>query len=1127
MAMRRKTTRSLALAAAFLVALPAAPTRADTPQPLHPHFRFMGSALGKGPVRPDKPDGPVDPKPDTPVGSLAIASPLGSYLARMGTPFSIAAPSVDAKGATLHWGVERGPLPPGVGVEEATGRVSGTPTQAGDFGALMLRAVSLGGGYGTSPAFGIEVLPAASLSYDSLRFPASGYASVAPRAAGLSRRARYDLTSGSLPEGLSLDPATGVIGGRPQRVGKSSGLVVTATDFDGVQAPSPAFALETVPGTATLAADSTYARTGVPYSNALRPSGLKAPVEYSLDRSSAPLPPGIQVDSAGGTLTGVPASAGPYPGIVVAARDADGTLSWTPPFSVTVSSASLAYPPATALLGQPFSVSPTVRFLQDGATYALTSGALPDGLTLDKASGAILGTPSRAGTYGGIVVTATDVFGAVPSASYSLVAQGATIDVRSPYLAYRTRVGKPFATTLRAQGAAGAVTWTARGPLPPGLALDGGGISGTPTAVGLTDGVVVEARDAGGYVGASPALSFDVVAMPTIAPAASYVFVVGQDVGTNVPVTGVLGEPYVSSSAALPAGLTLDSDGRISGTPTTPGRATGLVLSVSDSYDGAYGSSRPFDVEVRAPSTAFSVAGVPTSYATRVASDFASSPPTALNASGAVSWAQAPTSAAFPPGLRVDGATGSLLGTPTLAGTYPGLVLQARDASGAKADSQPFAVSVAPPLEFAPLDPTYEAAVGEPITVGASLNGLVGQPTYEILGASLPAGMRLDGATISGVPLAAGTFPDGTAAPTAALAASRQASGSGVIGLVIAVTDSFDRARARTTPFNLRVKDGLVAFGPVSLRGRSGTPFTTGQGFNVLNATGPVAWELAGGRLPDGLSLDRDTGVISGVPSHEGRVSGLTLRVRQASDGRTGVTRPFGFEISAGLGVDAAPLQVLHKDVGATFGLAARNAQGAVNWSVESGALPPGLALAPATGHVSGTPTQLGSWDAWFRATDINGAWAVSDKVRVTVNGGLAWTSTYDFPAKRGGTPFATGKPVVTGAVGKLTYKLESAYWDFKVDPDTGALSGTLPAGNRWIGYWASDPWVRATDETGASVRAPGQTQYAPYPITFYDCYRDCVRTSNVGESFVWQTGALFDILGPVSYALPRPCRTG
>ena len=144
----------------------------------------------------------------------------------------------------------------------------------------------------------------------------------------------------------------------------------------------------------------------------------------------------------------------------------------------------------------------------------------------------------------------------------------------------------PYSNILHALGGVGADTYAVTsGALPAGLTMSRGGvISGTPQipSSSLTSSFVVTATDSTGNTAAAtysitvPALSIGGLAvLPSAAVGAEYVY--------RMLSAGVVGAPsWRLSAGTLPAGLTLDSTGMISGTPTTAGSRT-FSVTLSDS----------------------------------------------------------------------------------------------------------------------------------------------------------------------------------------------------------------------------------------------------------------------------------------------------------------------------------------------------------------------------------------------------------------------------------------------------------------------------------------------------------------------------------------------------------------
>jgi hypothetical protein len=146
-------------------------------------------------------------------------------------------------------------------------------------------------------------------------------------------------------------------------------------------------------------------------------------------------------------------------------------------------------PPLVAVVGTPYNYT----FTASGApapTFALASGSLPPGLTLDPASGVLDGTPTTAGRFT-FTVTANNGTGTGTAATTTPI-----VVTVHPALAVTTAslpdgvVGQRYSTTLTTFGGDGAPNvWTlAPGSgLPSGLSLSRDGvITGTPTVAGTT-----------------------------------------------------------------------------------------------------------------------------------------------------------------------------------------------------------------------------------------------------------------------------------------------------------------------------------------------------------------------------------------------------------------------------------------------------------------------------------------------------------------------------------------------------------------------------------------------------------------------------------------------------------------
>ena len=162
---------------------------------------------------------------------------------------------------------------------------------------------------------------------------------------------------------------------------------------------------------------------------------------------------------------------------------------------------------------------------------------------------------------------------------------------------------------------------------------------------------------------------------------------------------------------------------------------------------------------------------------------------------------------------------------------------------------------------------------------------------------------------------------------------------------------------------------------PISIGGSSSMSAVKGTSFtNAMTATGgtpPYSWQVATGALPGGISLNSTTGMLAGTPT----TSGSFVATIQVTDSRSQTAQKaitFAVTDTALPPVVISTATLTPATKGAPFNqqLSATGGKPPYTWTVTSGALPGGLALAAATGIISGTPSAAGSFTFIVTATD-------------------------------------------------------------------------------------------------------------------------------------------------------------
>jgi prepilin-type N-terminal cleavage/methylation domain-containing protein len=261
-----------------------------------------------------------------------------------------------------------------------------------------------------------------------------------------------------------------------------------------------------------------------------------------------------------------------------------------------------AQPPAVENPGdQASDVTVPVNLLFNGVGGAppLTWSAtgLPPGLVIDS-SGLVTGTPTTAGAYA-VVVRATDANALTGSAGFTWTVNPKP-DVTRP-APQNSVAGTAVSLPMVVTGGTAPFVWSATG-LPAGLAIDpaSGMISGTPTAAVPATPVTVTVSDKYAQT-AFVTFPWTVAAAPAPSVKASTLSVQTPESQTNrvgIP-SGTLhirasgGVPaYTYAMTGQPPGLTIDSKGKITGTPGARGTYQ-VTVTVTDAA-GASASTNQF-----------------------------------------------------------------------------------------------------------------------------------------------------------------------------------------------------------------------------------------------------------------------------------------------------------------------------------------------------------------------------------------------------------------------------------------------------------------------------------------------------------------------------------------------------
>ena len=441
----------------------------------------------------------------------------------------------------------------------------------------------------------------------------------AVQASGGAGTLTFTRTAGTFPAGLTL-ATNGNITGTPTGPNGTANFTVTVTDSSNathMTATHDFSILINLPPAPVIHPTSLPDGTeGSPYSEVMTLSPGHGP--YTWDFALGSLPAGLTgtANSGGTTFTIAGTPTGPAGAVSFILRLTDSSnppQQATQPLSITV---NLPPPPSITTASLPDGNVGTHYSQTIAATggltpysFSLASGTLPTGLALTTSSnqGVLSGIPTATGTFV-FSIRVTDSSNPAQSATsldYSVVISGPlplSITTPSPMTGGTYNVA--YNHTVSATGGVQPYTFThTAGSLPPGLTLGtDGAITGAPTNTGTFD-FTVQVTDSQ----SSPATATKDLSITVTAPTLSITTTSLPNGTVNTPYSqtvsatgGIPPYAFAQTAGSLPDGLSLGSDGAITGTPTTAG-VSNFTVQVTDSQSVPATATKDLSITIVVP----------------------------------------------------------------------------------------------------------------------------------------------------------------------------------------------------------------------------------------------------------------------------------------------------------------------------------------------------------------------------------------------------------------------------------------------------------------------------------------------------------------------------------------------
>lgn len=217
----------------------------------------------------------------------------------------------------------------------------------------------------------------------------------------------------------------------------------------------------------------------------------------------------------------------------------------------------------------------------------------------------------------------------------------------------------------------------------------------------------------------------------------------------------------------------------------------------------------------------------------------------------------------------------------------------------------------------------------------------------------------------------------------------------------------------------------------------------------------PLIFSVSSGSLPPGLNLNTN-GFITGRTTSNGGTYSFTLTVTDQGSPPLTASKTFTLVVTPAPTLSVSSTSLINAAQGSPYNtsLAASGGVPPLIWSIPSGSLPPGMALAANTGQISGTPTTQGTFSFTAQVVDSsllppnNQPQTATQALSITVGPPNPLTiATTSLPQATSANLYSQ-RIIESGGVGPFNWTLTNGILPtgMSLNPSTGAISGVATA---------------------------------------------------------------------------------